>query len=225
MPPCYNTNPLSFTTIVYKYLLTVLVDILAYLLGIPITGIAVMNEDDFMDVAFNKIEAIQNYTLNIGNNYPSMFSSGHLPDDLKVLHFYITRFVLPCSHGLSTIYPIDLWIMAIAKENRLISYPHLMFNPMIQYYDDNYNEALPFAPQITLMLRSLGLDIRFKVSRVNRMDTLRAQFVLRKVDALVGRRHPRVNASKEDNTTANVVPLPVRMDLVLGRISNLSVLI
>ncbi|CAL1382834.1 unnamed protein product [Linum trigynum] len=76
---------------------------------------------------------------------------------------------------------------------------------MLHYCDDNFNEELPFAPQITLLMRALGLDLHYKVARVNLIDTLRAQFVLRRVHASIGRRRPRVNASWGDRT-GHVVP-------------------
>ncbi|CAL1411367.1 unnamed protein product [Linum trigynum] len=65
---------------------------------------------------------------------------------------------------------------------------------MLNYHDDNYDGELPFAPQITQILLALGLDLRFKVARVDLLSSLRAQFVIRKVDASVGRRRPLVNA-------------------------------
>ncbi|CAL1355488.1 unnamed protein product [Linum trigynum] len=101
---------------------------------------------------------------------------------------------LPRSHGLHTLYPSDLWILASAKENRVISYPHLMFDHMLNYHDANYDGELPFAPQITQILLALGLDLRFKVARVDILSSLQAQFVLRKVDTSVERRRPLVNA-------------------------------
>ncbi|CAL1389919.1 unnamed protein product [Linum trigynum] len=207
MRPCYNTHPPSFTTIVFNFLITINVNLLSQLLGIPINGAEVMDETDFQDVGFNEVAAIRTYMHDTGRYYPSALSSGRLPDDLKVLHFYITRVFLPRSHGLTTVSPSDLWIMASAKENRAISYPHLMFDHMMRYHDDNYAEELPFAPQITLMLRSLGIDLRYKVSRVNLIDQLHAQFVLRRVDASVGRRGPRVNVPGGDSVAADeVVP-------------------
>ncbi|CAL1408271.1 unnamed protein product [Linum trigynum] len=195
MRPCFNTDPPTFTTTVYNYLLTISVDLLSYLLGYPIQGAEVVDEVDFAAVDFNENEAMHLYARDIGAYHPTRFDARRLPDDLKILHFYITRVFLPRSHGLTRIYPMDMWILASAKENRCISYPHLMMGHMMQYCDDYYHDELPFAPQITLLMRSLGLDLRFKVARVDLDDSLRAQFVLRKVHALVGRRRPRVNAS------------------------------
>ncbi|CAL1395662.1 unnamed protein product [Linum trigynum] len=194
MKPCLHVSPPCFTTIVYNYLITINVELLSLLLGIPIAGAEVMNELDFHSVEFNEGDALRLYTRDIGRYYPSEFHSGRLPDDLKVLHFYITRCFLPRSFGLNTIYPSDLWVLASAKENRVISYPHLMFDHMLNYHADNYNAELPFAPQITQILLALGLDLRFKVARVDMLSSLRAQFILRKVDASVGRRRPLVNA-------------------------------
>ncbi|CAI0458048.1 unnamed protein product [Linum tenue] len=213
MQPCFNTDPPTFTTVVYNYLITVTVDILSYLLGYPVAGAEVLDEGDFQEAGFNEVEAIRLYTRDTGEYHSSQLATGRLPDDLKVLHFFITRVFFPRSHGLNRIYPMDMWILASAKENRPISYPHLMFSHMLHYCDDNYNEELPFAPQITMLLRGLGIDLRYKVARVDLIDTLRAQFVLRKVNAFVGRRRPRVNASGGEGTV--VVPaVPLEIDTV-----------
>ncbi|CAI0552848.1 unnamed protein product [Linum tenue] len=204
MKPCLHISPSCFTTIVYNYLITINVELLSLLLGIPITGAEVMNELDFHSVDFNEGDALRLYTRDTGCYYPSEFHSGRLPDDLKVLHFYITRCFLPRSFGLNTIYPSDLWILASAKENRVISYPHLMFDHMLNYHADNYNAELPFAPQITQILLALGIDLRFLMARVDMLGSLRAQFVLRKVDASVGRRGPLVNVPGGEAAAAGV---------------------
>ncbi|CAI0423224.1 unnamed protein product [Linum tenue] len=209
MKPCLHVSPPCFTTIVYNYLITLNVELISLLLGIPVSGAEVMNELDFHSVEFNEGDALRLYTRDTGRYYPSEFHSGRLPDDLKVLHFYITRLFLPRSFGLNTIYPSDLWILASAKENRVISYPHLMFDHMLNYHADNFEAELPFAPQITQILLALGIDLRFKVARVDMLNSLRAQFVLRKVDASVGRHAPRVNVPGGDNIDAeDVVPSP-----------------
>ncbi|CAL1381606.1 unnamed protein product [Linum trigynum] len=160
MQPCFNTDPPTFTTVVYNYLLTISVDILSYLLGYPIAGAEVLDEEDFQEVGFNEVEAIRLYTRDTGEYYPSRLASGRLPDDLNIL--------------------------ASAKENRPISYPHVMFNHMLHYCDDKF-------------------DLRYKVARVNLIDTLRAQFVLCKVHAFVRRRRPQANALVGDRT-GPVVP-------------------
>ncbi|CAL1380847.1 unnamed protein product [Linum trigynum] len=114
MRPCFNTDPPTFTTTVYNYLLTISVDLLSYLLGYPINGAEVVDEADFPTVEFNEAEALHLYVRDIGAYHPTRLEARHL---------------------------------------------------------------------------------RYKVARVNLIDTLRAQFVLRKVDALVGHPPPRVNAS------------------------------
>ncbi|CAI0426819.1 unnamed protein product [Linum tenue] len=194
MKPCFQISLPCFTTIVYNYLITINVELLSLLLGIPVAGAEVQNESDFHSVGFNEGDALRLYARDTGRYYPSDFHSGRLPDDLKVLNYYITRAFLPRSHGLNKLYPSDLWILASAKENRVISYPHLMFDHMMNYHDAYYDEDLPFAPQMTQILLALGLDLRFKVARVDILSSLRAQFVLRKVDASVGRRRSLVNS-------------------------------
>ncbi|CAL1380842.1 unnamed protein product [Linum trigynum] len=177
---CLSISAMAFVLKQFEF------DLLSYLLGYPIQGAEVVDEADFPTVEFNENEAMHLYARDIGAYHPARLDARCLPDDLKVLHFYITRVFLPRSHGLTRIYPMDMWILARAKENRHISYPHLMIGHMMQYCDDYFYDELPFAPQITLLMRSLDLDMRYKVARVNLIDSLWDQFVLRKVNALVG---------------------------------------
>ncbi|CAL1356124.1 unnamed protein product [Linum trigynum] len=81
-----------------------------------------------------------------------------------------------------------------------------MFDHMMNHHDANYDGELPFAPQITQILLALGLDLRFKVARVDILSSLRAQFVLRKVDASIGRRRPLVNAPGGEAVVHEVPP-------------------
>ncbi|CAL1402133.1 unnamed protein product [Linum trigynum] len=89
---------------------------------------------------------------------------------------------------------------------------------MLNYCDDNFNEDLPFAPQITLLLRALGIDLRYKVARVDLIDTLCAQFVLRKVNAVVGRRCPRVNASGGEGAVVHAASLAADLEELFLRL-------
>ncbi|CAL1378777.1 unnamed protein product [Linum trigynum] len=86
-----------------------------------------------------------------------------------------------------------------------MAYPHLMFDHMLNYHDEYYDGELPFAPYITQIVLALGLDLRFKVARVDLLNSLCAQFFLRKVDASVGRRCPLVNAPGGE-AAAHAVP-------------------
>ncbi|CAL1356123.1 unnamed protein product [Linum trigynum] len=95
MKPCFQISPPCFTTIVYNYLITINVELLSLLLGIPVAGAEVQNESDFHSVDLNEGDALRLYTCDTGLYYPSDFHSRRLPDDLKVLHFYITRAFLP----------------------------------------------------------------------------------------------------------------------------------
>ncbi|CAL1406218.1 unnamed protein product [Linum trigynum] len=87
MRPCFNTDPPTFTTTVYNYLLTISVDLLSYLLRYPIQGAEVVDEADFAAVDFNENEAMHLYARDIGAYHPTRFDARRLPDDLKVLHF------------------------------------------------------------------------------------------------------------------------------------------
>ncbi|CAL1409893.1 unnamed protein product [Linum trigynum] len=67
MKPCLHISPPCFTTIVYNYLITLNVELLSLLLGIPISGAEVMNELDFPSVEFNEGDALRLYTRDIGS--------------------------------------------------------------------------------------------------------------------------------------------------------------
>ncbi|CAL1383309.1 unnamed protein product [Linum trigynum] len=101
---------------------------------------------------------------------------------------------------------LDLSRFNSAKENRVISYPHLMFDHMLNYHADNYDAELPFAPHITQILLALGIDLRFKVARVDMISSLRAQFILRKAG---GSKHISRNLMMEvEDAISDYVPSP-----------------
>ncbi|CAL1388364.1 unnamed protein product [Linum trigynum] len=56
----------------------------------------------------------------------------------------------------------------------------------------------PFSPFITHILHCLGIDLEEKISTANALDTLRAQHVLRRVDARVGVRKKLLTAQGGD---------------------------
>ncbi|CAL1402032.1 unnamed protein product [Linum trigynum] len=136
MRPCYNTNPPSFTTIVFNYLITINVDLLSQLLSIPISGIVVMNESEFPDAEFNELVVIRT---------------------------------------LTTVYPTDQRIMASAKENRVISYPHLMFDHMLLHVVD---DVVPL-PEDGLNIADLVEDVSNKGKQkavLHHLDFIRQSF-------------------------------------------------
>ncbi|CAL1382361.1 unnamed protein product [Linum trigynum] len=180
----------TVTTTVYGHTVTITVELLSQKLHMSTEGREVMSENDFYRyhfsprVAISRLSSIETFGTNSTN-------ISCLPDELKVLHFYITRFFLPRTVDRSTVTPLDLWIMSNAVSYQKLSYPHLMFHHMMVYSNHRNGGYLPFAPQISRFLRCLGIDLEDKASSVNVLDTLRSQHVLRRVDASVGVRKLR----------------------------------
>ncbi|CAL1388652.1 unnamed protein product [Linum trigynum] len=186
----HNPRPAFFSSTVYGFSHTVTMELLSQTLQLSTEGRSLMSEHDFYLYLFNPKDAIARLTSVEPSDSNSTLLC-HLPDELKVLHFYITRIFLPRTVHQSVVTPLDLWIMSNAVSNRKLSLPHLMFHHMITYSDINNAGYLPYGPQITRYLRCLGADLDDKVQLVNVLDTLRAQHVLRRVDASVGVRKPR----------------------------------
>ncbi|CAL1410756.1 unnamed protein product [Linum trigynum] len=137
----------------------------------------------------------------IGRYFPNLHFAGRLPDDLCVLHFFITRILLPRSLSSATLlHTSDLSILHHARSGRRISYASLAFCHLVQYGDDNNDGWLPLAPLITQLLRKLGIDLRDKITLCNVHDDLKAQHVLARLDASVGPRKPFTGSGGEAAT-------------------------
>ncbi|CAI0427026.1 unnamed protein product [Linum tenue] len=185
----HGTAPRSFTTMVYDHEITVTPDLLASVLSLPRSGIKASYDSDFAEQGFDFDVALDRLTYDIGKTFSNQLSVGRLPDDLKVLHFFITRCFLPrdiTSAGL--LHSLDLWIMGNARARQPISYASLMFAHMLDFGVGAYRGTLPFGPLITRYLHRLGIYFRDKVAVCNVHDDLRPNHVLVRLDADVGRR-------------------------------------
>ncbi|CAL1393188.1 unnamed protein product [Linum trigynum] len=158
-------------------------------LDLPCVGSSAATNDDFGAIIFDFGSAMESLTHDIGKYYPSMLSAGRLADQFKVLHFFITRILLPRS-GLSVdlVHPADAWIMENARDGVKLNFSTLMFAHMINYGDDNYSGPLPFGPQITRLLSRVGIELRDKLVVCDVREDLRAQHIITRVEAQVGRR-------------------------------------
>ncbi|CAL1392642.1 unnamed protein product [Linum trigynum] len=115
-------EPQSFTTMVYDHEITVTPALLASVLSLPHSGILASFESDFVEHGFDFLAALDHVTRDTGKVFPTRLSAGRLPDDLKVLHFFITRCFLPrdvTSAGL--LHSDDLWILSNACAHQPIS--------------------------------------------------------------------------------------------------------
>ncbi|CAL1367809.1 unnamed protein product [Linum trigynum] len=193
--PCPGCDPAFFTTTVFNYDITVTPALLANLLNLSHTGLRAGTDSEFASRGFLFDAALARYTRDIGDFYHSPLAAGRIPDDLKVLHFFITRTFLPRDLSSTDIlHSADLWILSNAKEGRLISYASLMFSHLIKFGLEYYSGPLSFGPQITKFLYKVGIDLRDKVMLCNVLDDLKPQHVLAKLNAEVGPRKPIIGS-------------------------------
>ncbi|CAI0404062.1 unnamed protein product [Linum tenue] len=184
-----GAEPSSFTTMVYDHEITVTPDLLASILSLPHSGIRASYESDFAEHGFDFCIALDRLTRDIVKAFPTRLSAGRLPDDLKVLHFFITQCFLPrdlSSAGL--LHSSNLWILGNARAHHPISFASLMFAYMLEFRGGGYSGDLPFEPLITRYLHRLGIDLRDKVAVCRVHDDLRPNHVLERLDADVGHR-------------------------------------
>ncbi|CAI0406325.1 unnamed protein product [Linum tenue] len=191
-------SPASFTTVVYHHEILVTPALLAEILGLPCEGSSAATNDDLAEIRFDYGSALESLTHNIGRRFSNMLSAGRLADLFKVMHFFITRVLLPRSVSSSELaHPSDVWIMANARDQIPLNFSSLMFAHMIKFGDENYSGPLPFGPQITRLLYNLGIDLSDKIVVCDIREDLRAQHVLVRVDASVGRRKPVIRSGGE----------------------------
>ncbi|CAI0476806.1 unnamed protein product [Linum tenue] len=164
----HGCNPSFFTTIVFDYEIKVTPQLLTTLLDIPHSGFLAGTDGEFTDRGFSFTAALKTLTRDIGRFYPTQLAVGRLHDDLKVLHFFITRCFLPRDlSSTDVLHSSDLYILSNARAGRQISYASLMFHHMIKYGMEYFSGPLPFGPQITKLLYKLGIDIRDKITLCN----------------------------------------------------------
>ncbi|CAL1377084.1 unnamed protein product [Linum trigynum] len=159
-----GSDPSFFTTLVYDYEIKVTPDLLASVLDIPHAGIRAGTDSEFHHFGFRFDQELVSLVHDIGRWFPSQLAARRLPDDLKVLFFFLTRWFLPRDlAGADIIHSPDLWVLFNARAGRRISYASLMFQHMIKFGTEYYGGPLPFGPQIPRFLYHLGIDLRDKV--------------------------------------------------------------
>ncbi|CAL1396031.1 unnamed protein product [Linum trigynum] len=88
-------DPSFFTTYVFNNEITVNPTLLSALLDCPHSGLQAGTDSEFVAHDFDFLGTLSRHTRDIGHFFPSPLAAGRLPDDLKVLHFFITRCFLP----------------------------------------------------------------------------------------------------------------------------------
>ncbi|CAL1406245.1 unnamed protein product [Linum trigynum] len=189
-----GSSPTFFTTVVYNHEIKVTTSLLAETLDLPCLGSSAATNDDFASIGFDFGSAMESLTHDIERYYPSMLSAGRLADQFKVLHFFITRILLPRSISQNELVrPADASIMANARDGIQLNFSTLMLAHMINYGDENYSGPIPFGSQNTRLCdKIIVCDVR---------EDLCAQHILTRVDAQVGRRKPVICSGGESADT------------------------
>ncbi|CAL1388353.1 unnamed protein product [Linum trigynum] len=207
----YDMNiPAYLKNLGWDSLIKVTPELLASVLELPHGGIQAGTDREFYQSGFRFDHALESLVRDIGRWFPSKLAAGRLPDDLKVVFFFLARWFLPRDlTNTNLLHSPDLWVLFNASAGCRISYASLMFQHMINFGREYYSGPLPFGPQITHFIYRLGIDLRDKVIVCDVVDDLRPQHVLARLDALVGPRKPvtslgGVNSHQQIATSALV---------------------
>ncbi|CAL1396669.1 unnamed protein product [Linum trigynum] len=186
-----GTVPTFFTTMVFNFEIKATPELLATTLDLPHTGLRASTDSEFGALGFDLLDSLKSVTCDIGQYFPSRLAAGRLPDDLKVLHFFLTRSFLPRDlSSTDVLHTSDLWVLSHARAGTAISYASLMFHHMIRFGMEYFEGPLPFGPQITRLLSFLRIELHDKLHQCKVLDDIRPQHVLAKLDALVKPRKP-----------------------------------
>ncbi|CAN1325784.1 hypothetical protein LINPERPRIM_LOCUS33612 [Linum perenne] len=170
----------KFSTYVDGHVIIVTPLLLAQVLGLPLYGDSISSLDQFYLADFNPCDALSHWT---GETYSDQaFSTvSKLPDNLKVFHFFLTRILLPRSHGQFLVTPMDTWIMHSTIVGRHLNFCSLMFASMVHFRNPEVNDDLPFGGFISALVERLGVPLAHRFFSTDKVDYLRTQHVFRRI--------------------------------------------
>ncbi|CAN1121989.1 hypothetical protein LINPERHAP2_LOCUS1117 [Linum perenne] len=118
--------------------------LLAQVLSLPLYGDSISTSDEFYLANFNPCVTLSQW---IGETYSdqAFSTASKLPDNLKVFHFFLTRILLPRSHGQFLVTPMDTWIMHSAVTGRHLNFCSLMFATMVTFDNPDVKHDYPSA--------------------------------------------------------------------------------
>ncbi|CAN1165299.1 hypothetical protein LINPERPRIM_LOCUS33665 [Linum perenne] len=189
------SHPLQLQTLVYDTLITVTPALISFVLGAPLVGLTVHNDEQLAAARFDVGAALRALHYDQDSTLPP-FHTGRLSPHLRTIHFLITRQFLPRSHNLTILTSIDIWILYHATITQFpLSLPHLMLQALHDASLSSHTGPLPFASFITSLLLKVGVDMQFKVWDTS-IYPLRAQSVLRKLNIPNAPQRPKPDISK-----------------------------
>ncbi|CAL1388400.1 unnamed protein product [Linum trigynum] len=148
----------SFHSLVFGYAFSIHIDDLSMLLNIPVHGATLADESEFPLFSFNIAEeflAITGHPPEPNNTLPVTV----LPPPLRLLHYYIVRVFLLRDHSVTTILPLDIWIISNAVHGTPLNYFHLFFGSLLRFTEPVLGEALPCGPLVSTLLVHLEINL------------------------------------------------------------------
>ncbi|CAN0862776.1 hypothetical protein LINGRAHAP2_LOCUS8546 [Linum grandiflorum] len=100
-----------------------------------------------------------------------------LPPHLQVLHYFISRIFLPRSEQRHMVTAMDSWIMNSAERGRKLDFSTFMFSAIATHGNHKVTGALPFAPEISVLLSRLGLSLYGRFHCVSPFDVIQESVV------------------------------------------------
>ncbi|CAN0917744.1 hypothetical protein LINGRAHAP2_LOCUS30486 [Linum grandiflorum] len=151
--------PNTYTTIIMDDHIRFSVQVLSCLLDIPIIGQVINEEADMWRIGFDGLSAFLELCPGFPLGFlPSKLLARFLPSPLRLLHYFITRIILPRSFCLDELLPVDVFILWHASNLKPLSLPHLLMIHLYSAAKDGYPGDLPCAPLITRFLFNMGID-------------------------------------------------------------------
>ncbi|CAN0874913.1 hypothetical protein LINGRAHAP2_LOCUS10526 [Linum grandiflorum] len=152
--------PNTFTSIVLDDHIRFSAHALSILLDIPMIGQVINEEADMWRIGFDGLGAFLELcpAFSLGM-IPTTLLARYLPPPLRLLHFFITRVILPRSFALDELFPLDIFILWHALHMKLLSLPHLLLLHINNAAKDGYLGDMPCAPLITQLLYNMGVDL------------------------------------------------------------------
>ncbi|CAN1238754.1 hypothetical protein LINGRAPRIM_LOCUS2179 [Linum grandiflorum] len=162
-----------FSTFVEGRRIFVTPQLLVQVLGIPTGGLPVFNESDFARVGFDPYVVLLRWA-DIPYHVRPLSDVSVLLKYLRVLHFFVSKILLPRSVGKYLVNDLDVWLLYCYVFSIQTDYGCLMFGAMVHYSD-------PKHPAISFLLNALGIPLGSKFTAESPLNVLCPSHAFREV--------------------------------------------
>ncbi|CAN1238756.1 hypothetical protein LINGRAPRIM_LOCUS2179 [Linum grandiflorum] len=169
-----------FSTFVEGRRIFVTPQLLVQVLGIPTGGLPVFNESDFARVGFDPYVVLLRWA-DIPYHVRPLSDVSVLLKYLRVLHFFVSKILLPRSVGKYLVNDLDVWLLYCYVFSIQTDYGCLMFGAMVHYSDPKHPGALLFGPAISFLLNALGIPLGSKFTAESPLNVLCPSHAFREV--------------------------------------------